>query len=609
MLVAKLSIMSVVRLIILLLIVSSFLCSPAAGTADEQITSPLLKKALDSIKSDKAADAAKILSGFAYDKATLYQYHYVAGRLSIAENKPLEAVEHFSKSYQYAPAGELKEAALIERAETHLRSRYYYEARASYTLFVKNYPASLMLGRAYTGLAQSLSETGLLKESLSYYDKAGNAPEILLGKANTLHRLNMTHEADKAYAAVLEKNSSLIKGSDESGYYLGENYRLLGKTSEAETWLKEVKNQPVKAKADLGLALMYLQQGKTEEALKYFNSALVSKDRATVRQALLNMSDIEFKAGKLPEAKARLEEIRLNYPYGKQYEEAILKLARLMITEGSYEQAGKYLNELSLKASIRQEALEEYQRLLNEVRGKDRELFVKLWKTGGPLLLDASREKFLLEAAEDLRSSGKPFIDLMQYLAKHGTESAKTKSLSALAGYYSENNELNKAGEYIQKLKSMKGAGEELVRLEAKLAFVSRDYKTASQKLLQLKKLLPADLAMLSDIVSATKDIPQALARYEKAVKESGADAKSYVRLGDIMYELGRQKDALGYYRLSVGKEGRHDWAFYRIGSLTEGAEAEEALKKVGSEDPMLLKLTEARLMEIELVKKGVGSY
>ncbi len=609
MLVAKLAVMNAVRLIIFLLLIFFPLAAYAVNSADEQITSPLLKKALESLNANKPADAVKILSDFRHDSSTLAQYHFVSGRLRIAEKKPLEAVEHFGKSYQYAPTGELKEAALIERAETYLSLSYFYEARSSFNLFIKNYPASLILDRAYCGLAKSLAETGSLKEALAYYEKSGNAPGLLLAKANTLHRLGMAKEADRIYSAVLSSNEQLVKSSEETLFYLGENCRLLGKTADAQKYLSLVKSPLFKSRADLSLGLIFFQQNKTDDAMKHFSAAVASKDRATARQALLMISDMEFKAGKPAEAKARLEEILTKYPYGKPYEEAILKLARLMISEGSYEQAGKYLKELSSESSVRKEALEELQKLLNEVRLKDRELFLKLWKTGGPLLLDASREKFLLEAAEDLKASGKPFVDLMQYLSKYGTESAKIKSLAALAGYYAEKNDLNKADEYIKKLKSIKGAGEELVRLEARLAYVSRDYKTAAQKLLLLKKMLPADLAMLGDIVSATKDIPHAVARYERAIKEGGGDAQTYARLGDIMYELGRHKDALAYYRLVVGKDQKHDWALYRIGSLTEGAEADEALRKVSSEDPMLFKLVEARLMELELAKKGVGSY
>lgn len=609
MLVAKLAVMNVVRLIIFLLATLSPLTVFALDPGEELVTSLPLKKALESLKANKPADAVKILFEFRHDSSTMAQYHFVSGRLRIAEQKPLEAVEHFSKSYQYAPAGELKEAALIERAEAYLRLRYFYEARAGFNLFIKKYPASVILDRAYTGLAQSLAETGSLKEALAYYEKSGNAPGILVGKANTLHRLGMIAEAGRVYDAVVVAGGTLILSSEQSLFYFGENCRLLGKTADAKKYLSLVKSPLFKPKADLSLGMLALHEGKDDDAMKSFSAVAGTQDRESARQALMNMADIEFKAGKPAEAKARLEEIRAKYPYGKVYEEALLKLARVLKQEGSYEKASQFLNELVFNSSVKKEALEEFEKILSEVRSKDKDLFVKLWKTGGPMLLDSSREEFLLDVAGDLKDSGRPYSDLMQYLAKYGTEAARTKSTAALVEFYAEKKDLNRADEYLKKLKSMKNTAEEMNRLEGRLAFLKKDYKTASEKLLQLKKMQSADIAMLGDIVAATRDYPGAIARYEKAVRESGGDAQSYARLGDIMYELGRYKDALAYYRLVINKDPNHDWALYRTGSLTEGPEAEEALKKLSGQDPMLARLAEARLMELDLAKKGANDF
>jgi len=609
MLVAKLAVMNVVRLIILLFATLSPLTAYALDPGAELITSLPLKKALESLKENRPADAFRILSEFKHDSSTIAQYYFVFGRVRNAQQKPLEAVEQFSKAYQYAAKGDMKAAALIERAETYAGMRYFYEARSSYLVFVKYYPDSLMLGRVYVGLAKSLAETGSLKEALTYYEKSGNAPDVLLAKANTLHRLGMPQDAEKVYASVLEKNIFLVKGSEESMYYLGENYRLLGKRSDAELWLKEVKGPLFKSRADLSLGMLALQQGKSDIAMNSFSAVLATQDRESARQALLMIADMEFKAGKTAEAKARLEELRTKYPYGKVYEEALLKLVRILKQEGSYEKAAQSLSELTFKSSVKKEALEELEKLLSDVRSKDKDLFVKLWKTGGPMLLDSSREKFLLEVADDLKSAGKPYLDLMQYLAKYGTEAARTKSTAALVEVYAENKDLVRAAEYLKKLKSMKNTAEEMNRLEGRLAFLKRDYKTASEKLLQLKKMQSADIAMLGDIVAATRDYPRAIAQYEKAVRESGGDAQSYARLGDIMHELGRRKDALAYYRLVISKDPNHDWALYRIGTLSEGTEAEEALKKLSGQDPRLARLAEARLMELDLMKKGVNDF
>lgn len=609
MLVAKLAVMIVLRIAIVLVATLWPLTAYALDPVQEIITPLPLKKALESLKENRPAEAAKVLAEFRQDKTNVAQYHFVFGRLRLAEKRPLEAVEHFGKSYQYAAAGDLKEAALIERAETYVRMRYFYEARSSFNLFVKNYPASRMLGRAYHGLAQSLAETGSLREAVGYYEKSSNAPGALLGKANTLQRLGMTAEAGRVYAAVLAAGEAHVTASDESLYYFGENCRLLGKTADANKYLSLVKSPLFKPRADLGLGMLALQQGKDDDAMKSFSAAAAAQDRESVRLALLMIADMESKSGKTAQARARLEEIRTKYPYGKVYEEAMLKLVRVLKQEGDHEKAAHLLNELVFKSTVRKEALAEFEIILTEVRTKDKDLFLRLWKTAGPMLLDSSREQFLLGIAGDLKDSGRPFLDLMQYLAKYGTETGKTKSTAALVEIYAEKGDLRKADEYLKKMKSMKNSAEEIMRLEARLAFLNRDYKTASEKLVQLKRLQSADMAMLGRIVAATRDYPRATARYEKAVRELGGDAESYAQLGDIMYELGRRKDALDYYRLVIGKNPDHDWAHYRVGSLADGPEAEEALKKLTGRDPMLMRLAEARRMELELTKKGVNDF
>jgi tetratricopeptide (TPR) repeat protein len=609
MLVAKIWLMNVMRLCLLFLAVWYPLSAYAADISEEQITSPTLRKAMESLKANKPSDALKIVSEFKPDIATLDQYHFVSGRLRNSMKKPLEAVEHFRKAYLYAPKGDMKEISLIERAETYLGMRYFYEAKSVYFVFLKEFPQSRFLGRVYPGLARSLAEAGSHREAIAYYEKAGNSPDVLIGKANTLHRSGMYPEADNAYAAALETGEALIRTSDESLYYLGENLRLMGKFSEAAKYLSLVKSPPFKSRADLSLGIAAMQQEKSEDAVKSFSDVLSSDDNETKKRAILSMADLDLKQGKMEEAKKRLEDLKVRYPYGKTYDEALLRLARLYRKEGNAEKAAQVLSEVAFKPWLKKEVLAEFEDLLVDARSRDKEQFGRLWKTAGPLLLDASREKFLLEVAADFRNSDGPFLDIVQYLAKYGTEGGKMKSLAILAGYYAEKGDADRAGDYLKKLKAMKGSGEEILRLEARLAYVKKEYKTAAEKFLQVKKLQTGDLNALGDIIAAGQDLPKALARYEKTLKETGGDARAYIRIADIIYGMGRTKDALNYYRMALAKDPNHDWVLYRIGSLTQGPEAEEMLRKVSKQDPTLTKLTEARLKELDLEKKGVDTF
>ena len=607
--VANLTFMNVFCLCLLLLAVWYPFSAVAADIADQQVTSPPLIKALDYLKANKFSDTLKILNEINPDNATLAQYYFVFGKLDNAMQKPLEAVEHFRKAYLYAPRGDMKEIALIERAETYLRMHYFYEAKSVYVVFLKEFPQSRFFVRVYPGLARSFAETGSLREAITYYEKAGNSPDVLAGKASTLHRLGLYREAERAYASLIETNEAYIKTSDESLYYLGENLRQMGKLSEASKYLSEVKHPSFKIRADLSLGVIAMQQERAEDATKSLNDVLASGDREIKRQALLALADVELKQGRTEEAKKRLEDLKRRHPYGKTYDEALLRLARLYYQGGNTEKAVPLLSELALKSSFKKEALTEFESMLVQVKSKDKERFLRLWKTAGPLLLDTTREKFLLDVADEFGNSSTAFLDIAQYLAKHGTEGARMKSLAILAAYYAEKGDADKAGEHLKKLKTMKGSGEEIIRLEARLAYLKKEYKVAAEKFLQLKKLQPGDLKALGDSVATHPDLTKALARYEKAVKETGGDAAAYMRLADIMYEAGKTGLALDYYRIALAKEPNHDWVLYRIGSLIEGPEAEEMLRKVSRQDPTIAKLTEVRLRELALEKKGTDIF
>jgi tetratricopeptide (TPR) repeat protein len=607
--VANLTFMNVLRLCVLLLAVWYPFSAAAADIADQQVTSPLLIKALDSLKANKFSETLKILNEIKPDNATLAQYYFVFGKLDNAMQKPLEAVEHFRKAYLYAPKGDMKEIALIERAETYLRMRYFYEAKSVYVVFLKEFPQSRFFVRVYPGLARCLAETGSLREAITYYEKAGNSPEVLAGKANALHRLGLYREAEKSYASLIETNEAFIWASDEARYYLGENLRQMGKLSEASKYLSEIKDPSFKIKADLSLGIIAMQQERAGDATKSLTDVLASGDREIKRRALLTLADVDLKQGRTEEAKKRLEDLKLHHPYGRTYEESLLKLARIYAKEGNPEKAVPLLSELALKSSFKKEALTEFESMLVQARNSDKEAFVRLWKTAGPLLLDTSREKFLLDVADEFRNAGAPFLDIAQYLAKHGTESAKMKSLAILAGYYAGKGDADRAGEHLKQLKTMKGSGDEIIRLEARLAYLKKEYKVAAEKFLQLKIIRPGDLKAFGECVAAQPDLPKAIARYEKAVKETDGNAAAYARLADIMHASGKTRTALDYYRIALAKEPNQDWVLYRIGSLTEGSEAEEMLRKVSRQDPTIAKLTEARLRELDLEKKGTDSF
>jgi len=596
--------MSIVRLFLVIMAVATPLLA-SAEQADDLIALPQLRKAIEDLKANKTSEALARISGMNPNTGELAEYNYVAGRIKIAEKKPLEALEHYRKAYIYAPKGGLKEQILAERADLYFSIGYFYEARSVYSIFIKTFPESRQLGRVYGRYARCLAETGSLKESLPYFEKAGTAPDIQIAKANTLHRLGQYREADAAYASVPDSAAPLISASDETLFYIGENSRQLGKNEEAAGYLKKISSAKFREKAAVSLGIIELQKGRTDEARKLLDAVLKSEDRDARRLALMHIADADIKAGRKEDARKSLEEIRTRYPYGKMYDEAMMRLARIQREEGELEKSVQLLTGLAVKAQYRKEALDSLEGILRDAGKKDSARFISLWKTAGPLLLDASREKFLLDSADNLRLSEKDLVSVMQYLGRHGSEAAKARGASELASYYFSKGDTAKAEENIKRLRAMKSAGEEVIRLEAAISLLKKDYKAASDSMLRLKKLQSKDERLLRELVDAA-DIPAVVSRYEKLLRESGGDEKAYVRLGDIMYNRGKLQDAISYYRLALKKNAGNDWSLYMISILTDGQEAEDAVKGITSQDPRISRLAEARMKELELAKKGI---
>lgn len=601
--------MSMARLLIFMVI---FIILPAASGAEsfeELIKAPPLKKAWESLKTNRPSEGIKILSEYQPDTESLAPYHFIYARAMGATQKSLQAIEHLRWAYLYSPKGEMKELSLLERAEAYLKMKYFYEARSDHLVFIKNFPDSKYLGRAHIGLAKSLAGIGLLRDAVKHYEKAGNISEAIFSKANALQGLGRVKEANEAYTSAVFRDSSYVQRSEETLYYFGENLRLMGRLSDARKYLSSVKDASFKDKAEISLGLIAAEESKTDEALKHFRSALLSRDRQVKRRALFNLAEAQTKAGRVDEAKVNLEEIRYKYPYSREYDEVILRLSKLYSKEGKFSGAVSLLKELVFRPSPLREALDEFEAIILDVKGKDTAQFLDLWKSVGPWLLDSSREQFLLKIAEALKNTGRPFLEISVWLSKYGSEAAKTKSLAALASFYAEMGNTNTANEYLRRIKIMKGSGDEILRAEAKIFYAGKDFRSASERLLSIKKIEQGDLNLLGDTLTSAKDVKKAITLYEKAIKETGGNSDVYIRLADILYELGKKTDALNYYRLALNKGPANEWALYRIGTLSDGDEVEEMFKKVGKGNSVLSNLASARLMELNITRKVLETF
>jgi tetratricopeptide (TPR) repeat protein len=229
---------------------------------------------------------------------------------------------------------------------------------------------------------------------------------------------------------------------------------------------------------------------------------------------------------------------------------------------------------------------------------------ISLWNFIGPKLLNISREPFLLIMATALKGQRKPYLELQQWLAKNGSEPVKVQSLAALVRVQVDAGNLGEAMEGIRTLRNLKAAGDEIIRLEARIDYAKMDYAAACERLLSLKKMEAGDLPLLQDTIHSARNVDTAMAVFEKNLLKLGGNSPAYIKMADIYHEKGKKKEALQYYQKALENDPLNEWALYRAGHLMAGEEGRTLLGRIKSENSLLGKMTKAGLKEIEIQKK-----
>ncbi|HEX7519880.1 MAG TPA: tetratricopeptide repeat protein [Candidatus Deferrimicrobium sp.] len=475
---------------------------------------------------------------------------------------------------------------------------YYYEAKTDCLIFLKKFPNSARVRRVRAVLARSLFGTGRLSEAVRQFDLAGKTPEALYGKADTLQKMGMTREASQAYAAAAAVDGRYPDSSEETRYWLGENLRLSGDAGHAKELLLTIKGEGLRDRAAIGLGEMAAAESHPDEALRRFVSVLGSKDKKVRRLALLRLADAEAARGNAGEAAARLAEIVRMYPFTREYDDAVLRLARLKATAGDEIGAMSLLTKLVLRASpLRKNALDAIEAILLSARGKGGERFVALWNAGGRWLMDASREAFLVTIAGELKGTGAPYLELVRWLSQYGSGAVRVESLVALSRLCVETGDVAGVRNCLKSLKGMGASGDEVLRVEAALKFAQKDYRGAAETLLMLRNVEGKDAFLLGETIPYAASSRKAATALETAVSRSDAGPRELSRLADALVGAGREDDAARYYRGAVEKDPTNEWACYRLALLLGKNGGEEFLKKIKT-DPTLARMARAARRE-----------
>lgn len=563
----------------MLVLVMSFTATAAELTRIEQ--------AREQLKANKPEETIELLSSFNPDTQDFALYHALYAQALVQAKQYYESIEHFRLASLYAHTPAEKERTLIDRAETYRTMSYYAEAAVCYRSFLQQFPQSTFSARAQLGLAESLYHLDRFADSIEAYDKAGDTPQTLAGKANALHNLGKYREANDLYLALLARDKKYVDASQETLYSMGENFRRLGKSLDAKIYFNSIRNPDLQLRAAVGLGIIAMSENKFLSATKLFTEALNSPDRKMHQQALLSLAEAQLKLGNQDEAMARLLELRTRYPYGQIYDSAILLLARLYRGQGKAGDALPLLSELVCRKSPNAEALDELESLVLGLKDKDRNELARIWAVAGHWLLDPNRIPSVVKIARGLRHTGKPYLDICRWLIKNGKEDVKAQGRLLLADFYADMGEAATASQYEKRARKIVREDETL-RTQARVLFVNGSYPEAADSLMRIQEVSERDLLLLLDTAVSLKEPQKALAFLETQFAKKEWSATAAVRFADFLYDKGKTQEALKHYASVAAKKidakqvpPDVEWACYRVSLLADTKEAAEALTKI----------------------------
>jgi tetratricopeptide (TPR) repeat protein len=250
------------------------------------------------------------------------------------------------------------------------------------------------------------------------------------------------------------------------------------------------------------------------------------------------------------------------------------------------------------------------EKMLSDARNKDAGEFLQLWDMFGRFLLDPRRSKFLLDAAETLGPSGKPFLHLCSWLIRNGSPDVRPRCSLMLAGFYADMGNPDKASALIR---GIKGNRDDVLRVKARIYKDKTKYQNAMAAIFSIREMKPADLLFLTDMLDQTKNITKAVRFCEKSLNAAGAPPKVYIKLADALYKIGRKRDALRFYKtiasLSPGNEKgltKDDiaWAYYMLLKLSGGDDPFVIPGPAVQGDTVFSRSEEASLKEAHILER-----
>ncbi|KJU87723.1 secreted protein [Candidatus Magnetobacterium bavaricum] len=584
----------------------------ALNIADVLLTEEL-KKSWVLLEMKEYQSAVDMLSG-CYDNSKgqadlVASCNFIYARILEGKQETAKAIDRYRKAYQYATSDKIKEEALLRRSELNLQKKFNNDAKLGFQTFIKDYPNSRQVHKAYLGLAKSLSGIQKPAEALEVLEKSGsNSSEVLFEKANTLQRMGKVKEAADVYTTALLKDPEYIrKNNDETLYNYGENLLAAGEVKKARAAFSAVKDAGLRDKTTLGFAKVALKESKPQVAAEYLKKIANSKDSEVRKEALLTLSRVQLQSGNTDDAKKSIKTLKGMGLKDKGKEELVSLQIDVDVKDKKYKDAAESIRKLHAKDPGSKEMLDRMEGVMSEAIEGDNSQFVDLWVTYGAMLLTKSREPFILRAKDVLKDTGKPYVDVLTWISKNSSDTERHKALGELTEIYSDSGDKVSAVKSLAEMKNLKLPGDDLLRTEARINFTNRDYGEALKTVILIKQFSKEDIGLIRDAILMSPKNETAVLTYEKAIKDSGSGTtEDYLALADAFYDLGNMEGATGYYKKALSLDPANQWASYRLGAMLSvlSQESEAVLKDSGSGDSAINRLSKAALKERQINKR-----
>ncbi len=230
----------------------------------------------------------------------------------------LAAILLFSCPAVLAQPGKRKEDAALRKAADIFTSGECEKAVEAYRWFIKNFPNSGELARAYYGLGWSYSRCGDSRKALAsfgrikkYYPGHGLVPDVIVAIGDVHFSAKAWDKAEEAYKEVLTKYGKR-PAAKAAEYGLARVLMAKGETDKAMTalnkFMKENPNNEVALAAMLEVAWIQQQGGHHDAAIEGFQAVITRGDWVQRNMAHYYLGDSLFETRKLDEA---LKEYRI----------------------------------------------------------------------------------------------------------------------------------------------------------------------------------------------------------------------------------------------------------------------------------------------------------